>query len=570
MKKYKLGIFKQLFILLAILLLCGNAILGVLVYRHTELALIEQIKGNAKNIAQCAAMNVSGDVLQQIQSGDESSEQYATIIDELALFRDNAEIEYIYTLRCVGDKAYEFVVDSDLEEPAAIGDECEYTEALGVAYSEQITTADDEPFTDEWGSHLSAYSPIITDGQVQGVVGVDISVNWIDEQMLELRNLVIISCVVIYAVSMIVLLLLMSRFTKGIRKLNNKVKELASGACDLTQEIDLRSKNELGEIASNMNEFIGQIRTLVKDIMQSTEGIMQIGKELETTVYDNTNIMEHMNVAIDDIGTNMKKSIESSKWMSENLEESANHIIGFEKEVAAICKLVQQANEMAKRTSQVTKDNRANAMNSIQKLRERMEKTSEDTQQIIRVKQIAEEIGAIAAQTQMLSLNAQIEAARAGEMGAGFAVVATEVGKLSEEIDKAVNEINEINSQVQNAVITLTEVLEETIRFVTENVAKDYDAFVELGEDYGATTESIREQMTTVGNQSAEISKMIVGTNEAVQSITQMVSSMSEHAENLAESNSMMAESFEKINHASKSNSEHSALLSEQVKKYKY
>ena len=45
----------------------------------------------------------------------------------------------------------------------------------------------------------------------------------------------------------------------------------------------------------------------------------------------------------------------------------------------------------------------------------------------------------------MLSLNAQIEAARAGSMGAGFAVVATEVGHLSNDIDKAVADINQIN-----------------------------------------------------------------------------------------------------------------------------
>ena len=118
MKTHKMGIFKQLFLYLAVLLLLGNVILGFLAYHRSEKALFQQIQSNAKNIAQCAAMNVSGDVLQGIKMGDEQTEEYETIIQELVLFRDNADIEYIYTLRNVGDDQFEFIVDSDPEEPA--------------------------------------------------------------------------------------------------------------------------------------------------------------------------------------------------------------------------------------------------------------------------------------------------------------------------------------------------------------------------------------------------------------------------------------------------------------------
>ena len=476
MKGRRRGIFKQLFLCLAILLLFGNAVLGAMSYNRSETALFEQIQSNAKNIAQCAAMNVDGNLLQGIVAGDEASETYATIVNQLALFRDNADIEYIYTLRQVGTEQFEFIVDSDTEEPAAIGDECEATDALVSAFANQMTTADDAPFTDEWGSHVSAYSPILCDNQVVGVVGVDISANWIDEQMAVLRNLVIVTCIVTYAVSMVVLLALMSKFTKSIKRLNDKVKELASGEGDLTKKIDIYSRDEIGEIAGYVNQFIDQIRMLVKDVSNSIEGIRKAGEELGVTVNDNTQIMSHMNREIEDIGANMEKSELSSKSMSENLADSAEHITTFAENVEAICKVVRQANENAQRTSLQAKENRQNAMNSIKELQVRMEKTSQDTQKIMQVKEIAEEIGTIASQTRMLSLNAQIEAARAGTMGSGFAVVATEVGKLSDEIDRAVTEINNINGQVESAVVMMTEVLEEMIRFVSEDVVNDYDS----------------------------------------------------------------------------------------------
>ena len=366
------------------------------------------------------------------------------------------------------------------------------------------------------------------------------------------------------------LFLLMSKFTRGIRKLNDKVKELASGSGDLTKEIDIYTKDEMGEIAENMNVFIGHIRTLVKDVVQSTEEILLSGEELGITVQDNTKIMSHMNSEIEEIGVNMEKSASSSKMMSENLAESSEHIAAFAQDVESICKMVRQANENAQKTALLAKENRQNAMDSINELRVRMEKTNQNTKQIMRVKQIAEEISTIAGQTRMLSLNAQIEAARAGTMGAGFAVVATEVGSLSDDIDNAVTEINKINNQVQIAVDTLTDVLEEMIRFVSEDVAKDYDSFAALGEEYGTTTGTIYEQMTEIGNQSAQISQDISDINQEVQNITQMVSSMEGNTKDLTQSNELIADSFVKLNAASKKNSEHSEKLSERVNNYIY
>ncbi len=570
MKVRKISIFNQLFIWLAILLLAGNAVLGVAAYKRSESALFGQIQTNVMNIAQCAAMNVSGDLLKDIQVGDEGNDAYNTIIEELSLFRDNAEIEYIYTLRQVGEEQYIFVVDSDPEEPAAIGDECEATEGLIKAFTEKITAADDEPFTDEWGSHVSAYSPVYDGDTVVGAVGVDISANWIDEQMMALRNLVIIVFVGTYGVSLLLLGLLMSRFKKGMNKLNNKVKELSGGTGDLTKEIDIYTGDELEVIAGNMNAFIRQIRGLVKEVAESTEEILITGDELKTTVDENTRIMSGMNTEIEDISINMEKSAASSKILSESLAESSEQVAAFVKNVDEICRMVQQANINAQITSKQAVENRQNAMDSIGELQGRMEQAGEDAQQIMRVKQIAEEISIIASQTRMLSLNAQIEAARAGEAGRGFAVVATEVENLSDQIDRAVAEINGINGQVQSAVGELTAVLEEMIRFVSEDVARDYDSFAALGEEYGATTETIGTQMTEIGNQSAYISQNIATINADVQQITSNIFTTAEEANDLARSTGVIAESLENLSETSRKNSKHSENLCMQVNKYTY
>lgn len=570
MKVRKISIFNQLFILLALLLLIGNGALGISVYNRIEAALFKQIQSNVINIAQCAAANVSGDLLKDIEAGDEGTEAYLQIVDELALFRDNSELEYIYTLRKVGTEQFVFIVDSDPEEPAAIGDECEFTEAMGAACDNKVTLADDEPFSDEWGTHISAYSPVIFDNEVVGAVGVDISANWVEDQMLALRNLVIIICLIIYVVSLTVLMLLMMKFKRSMKKLNDKVIELASGSGDLTKEIDIRTGDELEVIAGNMNSFIRQIRNLVAEVSLSVTELINNSDELNDTIDNNSMIMSSMNLEIEGISANMEECSASSKILSENLSENAGKIALFADEVKRIRNMVQTANENAQRTSVVAKDNRMNALSSINDLQEKLQVSSEDMHKIERVQEIADEIGHIASQTRMLSLNAQIEAARAGTMGTGFAVVATEVGKLSNEIDNAVSEINEINNQIISASEAITNISNEMIRFVTEDVVRDYDAFANLGEEYGNTTAVIKTQMEKIGEQSEKISQDISDIDMSIKEITSSVSTTAKGANELALSTDSISESLKGLNESSKKNAMHSAQLGKQVQNYTF
>ena len=570
MKVRKVGIFTQLFILLAVLLLLGNGILGVFIYNKSKDTLFDQIQINAQNIASCAAMNVDGALLDKVEIGGEQSAEYKAVLEELGLFRDGTELEYIYTLRYLGDEQFIFLVDADPEEPAAIGDECEATEAMMQTVNEQITTSDEEPFTDEWGTHISAYSPIMNGSEMAGMIGVDISANWITEQMAILRNLVIGIGVVTYILSLVILGLLMAKFKKSMSKLNDKVLDLASGSGDLTKEIDIRTGDELEVIAGNMNTFISQVRSLVQDVARSTGEILSTGEALSATVSENVRVMAQMNDEMVGISANMEQSSASSNQLSQNLSESAENINMFADNVNEIRKMVQQANENAQRSCAAAKENRENTLEAIRNLQIRMQQTHEDAQQIEKVKQIAEEISEIASETSMLSLNAQIEAARAGEQGRGFAVVATQVGQLSNDIDRAVTEINEINVQVLSAVAALTEVAEEMIRFVSEDIVKDYDAFADLGEEYGNTTQAIREQMAEIGDQSTLISQNIAEINESVQGITNTVMMTAESAGEIARSTNEISASLENLNVTSQRNTQSSETLNAQVNKYTF
>ena len=570
MKVRKIGIFNQLFIWLAILLLLGNGVLGIVVYRRSESILFHQVQINAKNIAQGAAAEISGDLLRKVTVGDEETKEYTDILHELSILRDNMELEYLYTLRQETSGDFIFVVDSDPREPADIGEVCETTDALLMAQSEGVTTVDDESFTDEWGTHLSAYSPIYDGQEIVGIAGVDISVSWIEEQLSQLRNLVLYICSGTYVISLIILQVIMMTFKRSIRKLNNKVEELAGGAGDLTKEIDIRTGDELEVIAENMNIFLRQIRSLIKEVSKSSEYIIVTGEELDQTVSSNSNIMYGMNLEISDISKNMDQSSSSSRMLSEDLSKNVEHIAAFAKEVNEIQRLVQEANKNAQSSSEMVEKNRKNALISLSAIREKMCKTAEDAQKIEQVKQIAQEISSIASQTNLLSLNAQIEAARAGEMGAGFAIVATEVGHLSNDIDQAVKQINMINGQVLTALSAMMTASDEMIRFVSEDVVRDYDAFANLGQEYGETTDFISDKMMEIGRQSTQISEKISDINKNIHDITNSVVLTAESAGKMAESAERVTKSLNSLKNISQKNVVHSTTLSKQVNKYTF
>ena len=266
----------------------------------------------------------------------------------------------------------------------------------------------------------------------------------------------------------------------------------------------------------------------------------------------------------------MDRSSASSRILSEDLSKNAEHISAFAEEVLEIQKLVQEANKNAQSTSDMAKENRRNALASLTAIREKMRQTEEDAQKIEQVEEIAEEISSIASQTNLLSLNAQIEAARAGEMGAGFAVVATEVGHLSNDIDQAVKKINLINSQVLAALMAMVDASDEMIHFVSEDVVRDYDAFADLGQEYGDTTDLISNRMTEIGKQSIQISERISDINRNIHDITDVVALTAESAGKMEKSADRITKSLEALKNISQKNVVHSAALSKQVNKYKF
>ena len=569
MKVRRVSISTQLFIIMTLLVIIANVVLGVFLYKRASSIMMSQIRENAANLAACAAASVDGSVLDLIEEGDEETEAYQAVLEDLILFRDNAGIEYIYTVRPDDDMVAVFVVDSDPDEPALVGDEFEWSDSTIAAFNGEVL-ADDVPYTDEWGTHLSAYAPVYDGTRVVGAVAVDLSFDWVQSQAKALIITIIAVCVAVCAVSLVIILMICLHLRRSFSKLNHKLVDLTDGSGDLTKEIKQSSGDEFEVIAGHINTFTRQIRDLVRGVAGTSETILKSQESVQGSIGQNVRTIREMGDHILTISANMEECSSSSESISAELNQTATAVTEFASRINEVEEETTQAAVRAGDAAKMALSHREKAMSAISNLNREIKEANEDAKSIENVKEIAGRINDIASQTKILSLNAQVEAARAGEQGKGFAVVATEVEKMSSAITQAVDEINEINEHVITAVERLSASSVQMSTFIEESVVGDYDRFVEVGEDYGNTMQTVQGHMSDMRDRSAEISSTISGINDHIGGIAAAVGESARMVEQLTASSGAISEEIKTLEETSVNNVEETGKLTGDIRKYRF
>ena len=240
---------------------------GWFLMNQAKTMLLEQCKQNAGSSAKIAAQRIDGDLLEQLQAGDEGSADYEEILSQLQEFLCGDEIKYIYTMRMNGD-TLEFIVDADTEEGAAIGEAYEIYDEIAEAFDGNVTV-DSEMTSDEWGDFYSAFAPVYNSaGDIVGIVGVDCSATEIRlQQSALIRKFMLIELAGL-AIAVVLSLVISGVLSRSVSAIAGKMSELAQKEGDLTQKITVRSSDEVGNIAGSLNVFLENLREIIKKISE--------------------------------------------------------------------------------------------------------------------------------------------------------------------------------------------------------------------------------------------------------------------------------------------------------------
>ncbi len=328
-------------------------------------------------------------------------------------------------------------------------------------------------------------------------------------------------------------LIVAKQLTMPIRIMQKQLHE-AEKNNDLTFHIDVKSNDEIGNMASALNDFIGKIR-------DSFHSVSDEAMAVDTSVQSVNQNISQLNSYIEDISATTQELSAGTEETSASTEEVTSTI---EEINTAVKNVAQKAQDGA--TTAVEINQRAvglktdfekaekNATQVRMQVQEKLEKAIEESKAVEEINELADSILSIASQTNLLALNASIEAARAGEAGRGFAVVAGEIGTLADQSTQTVNKMQKINQQVFHAVANLSDNAKELIGFVSEDVSKDYQKMLSATGDYSDDADKINDIVTELSSISQEVLASIENITSAMSGVATATSESAEGTANIA------------------------------------
>ncbi|KAA0546940.1 HAMP domain-containing protein [Bacillus sp. BGMRC 2118] len=417
--------------------------------------------------------------------------------------------------------------------------------------------------------YLTLYKPIKDKkGEIIGMWLVGPPIEVIAESVISL----VLVIIAVLAGSGILAVIISVIFTRAIVRpisiMNDQLKEIAEGEGDLTKEIKVNTKDEVGELANSFNKMIDSLRKMIQQISVTSEQVAASSEELTAS-------SEQMMQATSQISSSIQEVASGAEAQETGAEESSKAMnemtIGMQR-VASTASAVSEA------AVETTKE--ANIGNELlQKVIQQMNaiNTSVDQSSAVitqlgersnEINKIIEVITAISSQTNLLALNAAIEAARAGEHGRGFAVVADEVKKLAEQSKQSADQISSLIKLIQ----------EDTSRAVssmaigTKDVNEGMEVVTETGKGFQRILTSIEQVAAQIQEVSAVSEQMSAGIEQVNASIeeTSIIAKVStRNTQNVAAASQEQSASMEEITKSSASLSNMAEELQMLVNKFK-
>lgn len=243
-------------------------------------------------------------------------------------------------------------------------------------------------------------------------------------------------------------------------------------------------KDELEEIEHATKSVRKQIRESILGTMEEAAGMENIASEAYSNMAELNNGLDEMDQLIEDVTGKAREVAEVTKTISSSSTEFGVVVDSVSLKAAEAAEASGKINARAEGLLQSTTEAKNQASLIYRKVEKELEKALSEVERIEMVKTLSQEILSIAAQTNLIALNASIEAARAGEAGKGFAVVAEEVRKLAEDSRAAVDNIQRVINEVVDSVMELKDSSGTLLNFMKEHVIGDYHTMLDTAKQY--------------------------------------------------------------------------------------
>ena len=300
----------------------------------------------------------------------------------------------------------------------------------------------------EWnasGEWMTVFSPIQVANQTWGVIfEMPRSAVLADADMLDtlittnMEEGIVIEVsvgVVLVLIGLATTALLAKTIVRPIREVVLRLEDIATGEGDLTQRLDVKSQDEIGQLSNAFNQFLARLQSTIKEVVDTSRQMADKTEHAKLVVAATRSSSDAQFKEVDLVATAAEEMTQTAALVVQNAEIAVNA-------ASAASKSAEKGQQVIQASEQQMQALLSTMMKAVPVVEELANNNASITEILTVIEGISE-------QTNLLALNAAIEAARAGEQGRGFAVVADEVRNLASRTQSSVGEIRDVIASVQ-------------------------------------------------------------------------------------------------------------------------